>query len=110
MTRLHRRDPDAYPRDGTQAFHMNEADMLRTLEDAEAKGLRVTGVYHSHANGGLYFSEVDQDFVRRAGFPFPDAQHIVIAVLDGVVRGSAIFRRIEGEPGFEGRLLEGVVE
>jgi proteasome lid subunit RPN8/RPN11 len=31
---------------------MNEADMLRTLTEAEAKGQRVTGVYHSHANAG----------------------------------------------------------
>ena len=110
MTRLHRRDANAHPRDGTQAFHMNEADMLRTLEEAEAKGLQVTGVYHSHTNGGVYFSEVDQEFVRRAGFPFPEAQHVVISVLDGVVRESAVFRRMDEAPGFEGRLLEGVVE
>ena len=110
MTRLHRRDPQGYPRDGTQAFHMNEADMLRTLTEAEAKGQRVTGVYHSHANAGSYFSEMDQDFVRRAGFPFPEAQHVVISVLDGLVRESALFCRIEAAPGFEGRLLQGVAE
>lgn len=110
MTRLHRRDPETHPRDGTQAFHMNEADMLRTLEEAEAKGQLVTGVYHSHTNAGSYFSEMDQDFVTRAGFPFPDAQHVVISVLDGMVRESAVFYRIDGAPGFEGRLLAGVAE
>jgi proteasome lid subunit RPN8/RPN11 len=109
MTRLHRRDPVHYPRDGTRAFHMNEADMLRALEEAEAKAQRVTAVYHSHANAGPYFSEVDQEFVRRPGFPFPDAQHVVVSVLDGLVRESAVFRRTEEEPGFEGRLLMGVV-
>ncbi|MEN8161073.1 MAG: M67 family metallopeptidase [Myxococcota bacterium] len=109
MTRMHQRDRETHPRDGKEAFHMNEADLLRAVEEAEAKGLRVTGVYHSHTNGGSYFSELDQEFVRRVGFPFPDAQHVVISVLEGVVRESAVFRRIDGPPGFEGRLLNGVV-
>jgi adenylyltransferase/sulfurtransferase len=107
MTRLHRRDPRTYPRDGQQAFHMNEADTLRVIEAAEAKGQIVTGVYHSHANAGAYFSELDQEFARRAGFPFPDAHHIVISVLEGLVGELAVFRRIEAGPGFEGRLLLG---
>jgi adenylyltransferase/sulfurtransferase len=107
MTRLHLRDPQAHPRNGQQAFHMNEADTLRVMEAAEAKGQRVTGVYHSHANAGAYFSEVDQEFARRPGFPFPDAQHIVISVFEGLVGEAAVFRRIEESPGFEGRLLLG---
>ena len=107
MTRLHRRDPAAYPRDGRQAFHMNEADTLRVIEEAEAKGQIVTGVYHSHADAGPYFSELDQEFARRPGFPFPDAQHIVISVFEGLVGEAAVFRRIEENPGFEGRLLRG---
>ena len=107
MTRLHQRDPEAYPRDGRRAFHMNEADMLRVLEAAEAKGQLVTGVYHSHADAGPYFSEVDQEFARRPGFPFPEAQHIVISVVEGRVAESALFRRIDEPPGFEGRLLVG---
>jgi len=109
MTRLHRRDPEAHPRDGTQAFQMNEGDTLRVIEEAEAKGQLVTGVYHSHANAGPYFSEVDQEFARRPGFPFPEAQHIVISVFEGLVGESAVFRRSDESPGFEGRLLVGEV-
>jgi proteasome lid subunit RPN8/RPN11 len=86
---------------------MNEADMLRVTEEAEAKGQLVTGVYHSHADAGPYFSEVDQEFARLPGFPFPDAQHIVISVFDGLVGEAALFRRVEEAPGFEGRLLIG---
>jgi adenylyltransferase/sulfurtransferase len=107
MTRLHQRDPSTYPRDGKQAFHMNEADMLRVLEAAEAKGQLVTGVYHSHADAGAYFSEVDQEFARRPGFPFPEAQHIVISVVEGRVAEVALFCRVGAEAGFEGRLLVG---
>ena len=107
MTRLHRRDPASHPRDGTRAFHMNEADTLRVVEEAEAKGQLVTGVYHSHADAGPYFSELDQEFARQPGFPFPEAQHIVISVIEGVVGEAAVFRRTELGAGFEGRLLVG---
>jgi proteasome lid subunit RPN8/RPN11 len=107
MTRLHRRDPKAHPRDGTKAFHMNEADTLRVIEEAEGRGQLVTGVYHSHADAGPYFSELDQEFARQPGFPFPEAQHIVISVIEGVVGEAAVFRRTELGPGFEGRLLVG---
>ena len=107
MTRLHQRDPAAHPRDGTQAYHMNEGDMLRVMEEAEAKGKLVTGIYHSHADAGPYFSELDQEFARRPLFPFPEAQHIVISVVEGRVAEAAVFRRIEEGPGFAGRLLRG---
>jgi len=107
MTRLHLRDPQAYPRDGRQAFHMNEADTLRVIEDAEAKGLIVTGIYHSHADAGAYFSELDQANAQSPGFPFPAAQHIVISVVEGRIAEAALFRRIDPAPGFEGRLLLG---
>ena len=107
MTRLHRRDPVQYPRSGEQAFHMNEADLLRVVEETETRGWRVTAVYHSHADAGPYFSELDQEFARQAGFPFPDAQHIVLSLLDGLVGEAAVFRPVDEAPGFEGRVLVG---
>jgi proteasome lid subunit RPN8/RPN11 len=107
MTLLHRRDPGQYPRDGKTAFHMNEGDVLRVAEEAEARRWRVTGVYHSHADAGPWFSELDQEFARQPGFPFPLAQHVVISVLEGLVGEAAVFRRVEEAPGFEGRVLIG---
>lgn len=109
MTRMNRLDPATHPHSGRTAFHMNEGDVQRVLDAAEAGGQLVTGVYHSHTDAGAYFSELDQEFVRRPGFPFPQAQHVVISVRDGVVGESAVFRRTPGEPGFEGRLLVGSV-
>ncbi len=107
MTRLHRRDPVSYPRSGEKAFHMNETDLLRVMEEAEQRQWSVIGVYHSHADAGPYFSELDQEFARQPGFPFPQAQHVVISLLDGLVGEAALFRRIEEAPGFEGRVLLG---
>ena len=106
MTRLHRQDPAQYPRDGRDAFHMNEADVLQAQKFADAEGFVVTGIYHSHADAGPYFSTLDQEFAAQPGFPFPDALHIVISVLEGVVTEAAAFERQGSTASFAGRLLE----
>jgi proteasome lid subunit RPN8/RPN11 len=93
MTRHHQRDPETYPRDGRDAFYMNEPDYMRAEEEAEAGGERVTAVYHSHVDCGAYFSEIDQEFAEQLLFPFPEADHLVVAVVGGVVSERALFRR-----------------
>lgn len=105
MTRLHQQDETQYPRDGREGFHMNEADVLQAQKFADAQGWLVTGVYHSHADAGPYFSTVDQDFASQPGFPFPDALHIVVSVLEGLVKEVAAFASDDSPAGFAGRLL-----
>lgn len=103
MTLWHRRDSETYPRDGTQGFYMNEQDYLRADEAASARGERVTCVYHSHVECGAYFSEMDQDFASQELFPFPDADHLVVAVTAGKVVDQVLFRREPGGDRFGGR-------
>jgi proteasome lid subunit RPN8/RPN11 len=103
MTLWHQRDPAGYPRDGTQGFYMNEQDYLRADEEAQQRGDQVTCVYHSHVECGAYFSEMDQDFASEPLFPFPDADHLVVAVIGGKVVDQAVFRR-RGD-GFAGRAV-----
>jgi proteasome lid subunit RPN8/RPN11 len=106
MTLRHRSDPVRFPRDGRAAFYMNEIDYLKAREDAEARGERVTAVYHSHVGAGVYLSEMDQEFAEHELFPFPGAAQIVMAVVDGSVRGTGIFR-VEPESGaYAGRCVE----
>ena len=107
MTRHHRRDPFNYPRDARHAFHMRETDYHRVLREAERRGLRVTGIYHSHVNAEAYFSELDQEFASQPLFPFPDAHHVVISVTGDagatpLVVGVGAFRWIPEETRFEG--------
>ncbi len=45
-------------------------------------------VYHSHTNGRAYFSEVDRDNARHAGFP---VDYLVIAVTEAGVTEAALF-------------------
>jgi proteasome lid subunit RPN8/RPN11 len=103
MTRLHRQDPHAWPRDGSQAFHMNEGDCLRIQQHADAAGWLVTGVYHSHVEAGAYFSALDQQYAGQRLFPFPGVAHFVLSVVERRVRDVAAFRWCEERGAFEGR-------
>ena len=106
MTKLNAQDPRAYPRTGRRAFHMREQDYLRVVQEAAAKQLRVTAVYHSHVNEGLYFSEDDQAYALQPAFPFPDAWHIVVSVVDKQVKASGVFTRCaEGEGAADARFV-----
>ena len=106
MTRLHQNDPQSFPRDGSQAYHMSEVDYRRVIEDADQRGWRVTGVYHSHVEAGAYFSELDQEFVRQPLYPFPDAIHLVISVVGARIHEMGAFRYEPDEARFVGYPLE----
>jgi len=105
MTLHHRRDPKRFPRDGREGFFMNEQDYLHALREAEAEGATVTAVYHSHVDCGAYFSEMDQDFATQPLYPFPRADHLVVAMSGGKIIDQNLFRR-EGPSGrFVGRAV-----
>ena len=72
---------DSIPRDARHAFHMSPSDTLRVMNEAELRGERVHGVYHSHVGVEAYFSELDQEYALQELFPFPDCEHIVISVV-----------------------------
>ena len=105
MTQRHQKDPIAYPRDGREAFYMNEHDYMRAQEKAESAGLEVTAVYHSHVGSAVYLSEMDLQYAESPLFPFPNADHIVISVL-GKVRGLGLFRRDGPGGSFAGSAVE----
>jgi len=105
MTQRHQRDPVQYPRSGTDAFWMNEHDYQRAQEKAESDGLGVTAVYHSHVGSAVYFSEMDLAYAESKWFPFPDAEHFVISVSEGAVRGLGVFARDEAGGAFRGRTV-----
>lgn len=106
-THRHQANPELYPRDGRQAFFMNEFDYMQAQNAAEAEGKRITAVYHSHVDAGAYLSALDLDYAESEFFPFPEADHVVLSVRvqDRVVDQVGVFRR-EGEEGaFTGRRL-----
>ena len=109
MTQRHQNDPLRYPRDGTEAFYMNEHDYQRAQEKAEAEGRRVTAVYHSHVGSAVYFSEMDLEYAENEWFPFPDAEHIVISLSEGAVHGLGLFSRQGPDGVFRGRSVKALL-
>ena len=105
MAMHHREDPVEYPRDGSEAFYMNSLDYMMVHEEAEARGARVTAVYHSHVGVGAYLSEMDLAYAASASFPFPDADHIVVAVFDRKVDSVAFFQEDGEGQSFIGRTV-----
>ena len=53
---------------------------------------------------GAYLSELDVAYAQHPGFPFAEADQIVVAVFERQVRDVAIFRRVDG--GFVGHPVE----
>jgi proteasome lid subunit RPN8/RPN11 len=83
QNRLHKEDPDRYPRDARTAYviHRDEADQI--ISSAQEKGKRVIAFYHSHVDHEAYFSVTDVEAQTVFGEPeFPDAPHIVISVMN----------------------------
>ena len=108
MTMLHAREPSVYPRDGSQAFFMHPNDYREFLAASAANSGHVTAVYHSHVGADAYLSEMDLDFAEGAGFAFPEADQIVIGVLDGQVGQCGIFRKDRRTGRFVGRPIVSV--
>jgi proteasome lid subunit RPN8/RPN11 len=104
MTRLHAEDAARHPHDGRRAFHMNELDYLEAVKRGEDLGERVTAVYHSHVGARAYLSELDLAYATQPQFPFPDADQIVLSVLEGGrLKEAGIFLRSGSR--FQGRRL-----
>jgi proteasome lid subunit RPN8/RPN11 len=113
-TPRHLKHPESQPKDGREAFVMNEQDYARAEAAAESRGERVTAVYHSHVGAGAYLSETDLAYAENALFPFPDADLVVIAVdIDGdarQVKAVGLFRRDPAGGGFSGRRVVAAAE
>ena len=103
MSELNRKDPGRYPRDGRAAFHMNPIDYMKAEEEVRASGERITAIYHSHVEFGLYLSDLDLDFAISEGNPFPKADQLVLSVREGQVEGMGMFQRNIDRSSFEGR-------
>ena len=104
-THRHQANPEQYPRDGREAFFMNELDYVQAQESAEASGERITAVYHSHVDVDAYLSPMDLEYAESEFFPFPDADHIVVAAFDRKVDSVAFFRQDGEDQLFFGRTV-----
>jgi len=91
MTRMHVSDEAAFPRDARTGYYMAETEYMSAQQDAEARGEKITAVYHSHVDADAYLSAEDLVYAESPLFPFPGAFQIVLSVVGDKVKDAAIF-------------------
>src|SRR5271156_1366088 len=82
--KLHKLDPETYPRTGRMYFDLDPMKFARAIEQGEARGEPVKVLYHSHLDAGAYFSETDAAATKMGGEePAYDLAYLVVSVRRG---------------------------
>lgn len=89
----HQQDPVRYPRDARTAYIMDPQGLLRFQAEADAKGLDLIVIYHSHTDHEAYFSKTDRELALFDGEPlWPGARYLVVSVKSRKVSYFKVFR------------------
>ena len=90
--KLHRLDPETYPRTGRMYFDIDPLKFERAVREGDANGRPVKVLYHSHLDVGAYFSETDAQAATAGGeAPTYDLAYLVTSVRAGVVDDRKLF-------------------
>ena len=90
--KLHKLDPETYPRTGRMYFDLDPMKFARAIEQGEARGEPVKVLYHSHLDVGAYFSDTDASAAKMGGDePAYDLAYLVVSVRGGAVDDSRLF-------------------
>lgn len=90
--KLHRLDPETYPRTGRMYFDIDPLKFERSVREGEGSGRPVKVLYHSHLDVGAYFSETDAQAATMGGeAPSYDLAYLVTSVRGGVVDDRKLF-------------------
>lgn len=90
--KLHRLDPETYPRTGRMYFDIDPMKFERYVREGEGSGRPVKVLYHSHLDVGAYFSETDAQAATMGGdAPSYDLAYLVTSVVGGVVDDRKLF-------------------
>jgi len=82
--KLHRLDPETYPRSGRMYFDIDPLKFECAVREREVTGRPVKVLYHSHLDAGAYFSETDAQAATMGGEePTYDLAYIVTSVRSG---------------------------
>ena len=98
--KLHKLDPERFPRTSTTYFAIDALRAERAIEQAQQNGRPVKVVYHSHCNAGAYFSAEDKaTFAAQNTLMWPCA-FIVVSVMEGKVADTKLWVHIPGSNDF----------
>ena len=95
--------------DATQAFWIDEQELVSALQAAEKGGESLRAIYHSHVNTRAYLSHADlRGATAQDGQPlWPGVAHVVVSVWEDGVREAAWFDWDRAAQRFRGRLVDG---
>jgi proteasome lid subunit RPN8/RPN11 len=79
--------------DATQAFWIDDRELLIALREAERRGERLVAVYHSHVNTAAYLSHTDlEGALSPDGEPlWPGTAYLVVSVFEHGAREVGCF-------------------
>jgi proteasome lid subunit RPN8/RPN11 len=90
--KLHKLDPETYPRTGRMYFDLDPLKFERSVRAGETNGRPVKVLYHSHLDVGAYFSETDAQAATMGGdAPAYDLAYLVTSVRAGTVDDKRLF-------------------
>jgi proteasome lid subunit RPN8/RPN11 len=90
--KLHKLDPETYPRTGRMYFDIDPLKFERAVRAGESNGRPVKVLYHSHLDVGAYFSETDAAAATMGGAsPTYALAYLVTSVRAGVVDDRKLF-------------------
>lgn len=90
--KLHRLDPETYPRTGRMYFDIDPLKFEKAVRAGEADGRPVKVLYHSHLDVGAYFSDTDAQAATAGGdAPTYDLAYLVTSVRSGAVDDRKLF-------------------
>ena len=90
--KLHKLDPETYPRTGRMYFDIDPMKFGRAVDAGETNGRPVKVLYHSHLDVGAYFSETDAQAATMGGdAPTYDLAYLVTSVRAGAVDDRKLF-------------------
>lgn len=96
--KYHQRDPVRFPRDSRTAYKLDELQVYRLIEEAEARSAQLACIVHSHCDVGAYFSDEDKVMAAPSGQPlWPGVNYLVVAVNQGRVEDARLFRWETGQ-------------
>lgn len=90
--KLHKLDPETYPRTGRMYFDIDPLKFERAVRAGESNGRPVKVLYHSHLDVGAYFSPTDASAATMGGDePTYDLAYLVTSVRAGAVDERKLF-------------------
>ena len=99
MNRLHKQDPDSYPRNARDGYMIDPYSQLKLERKLKQRGEAIHVIYHSHPDVGAYFSEKDEEDALWNGRPrYPGVRFLVCGISKGQPDG-AIFADFNEETG-----------